>query len=106
QISSSSLTSLDSSFFLETVPDSYGNTNCQTSLSAFSLLPSSPPLQQSFLPIPPFPIQQIRHTSPPNATDDTLRALTREPATCSFIHFHGTTTGTGSARCWTCAYCK
>jgi len=103
---SSVLTSFDSSFFLETVPDSYENTDRQASLSAYSVLPSSPPFRRSFVPIPPTPLTESQDTSPPNTTDNTSSGLIREPATRSFIHFHGATSGTGSARRWSCSYCK
>ena len=98
---SSVLSSLDSSQFLETVPDSYAPSRGtgQAFSSAFLVLEYSPPLVASPT---PFALPGTRVITPySDVTESTSIPSVRDTTPRSFIHFHGKTAGSGSARRWT-----
>ncbi|KAG0133626.1 hypothetical protein HOY82DRAFT_538025 [Tuber indicum] len=92
------------SFFEDTIPDSYQNTNHPASSSAFSLPQSSPPLLHRVLSIPSTRFSSSLLTSPSGKTSSTPVVIPCNSTTRSFIHYHGTTAGIGAARRWTCTY--
>ena len=103
---SSVLSSLDSSQFLETVPDSYapGRGTGLAFSSALSVPESSPPLLASRTPFAPPGTRVISVYS--DATESNSISTVRDTSIQSFIHFHGKTARSDSARRWTCNYCK
>ena len=97
-----------SSFFHETIPDSYENAEDPEPAAIFSLPVSSPPLRSVLngCNVPHSPNRQPSHVSIESSVNTTPVPLIRDCSTRSFIHFHGKTAGTGLARRWTCSYCK
>jgi len=104
----SSMLHRSSSLFCETIPDLYENADNPAPASVFSLPVSSPLLLSVVhgynVPFPPNP--QPSPVTIESTVNTALLPMTRDCSTRSFIHFHGHTAGIGSARRWTCSYCK
>ena len=100
------LSTLDSSQFLNTIPNSNSHGICEPFSTTFPVPEFSPLLlaSQPLFAMPSHPV--IPPLTSSYATESTPIPCVRDSSICSFIHFHGKPVGTGSVRRWTCNYCK
>lgn len=107
-ISSSVLTSIDSSFFEANGIHSTVDQN--ESSSAYFALQSSPPLVPREPATSPclstIPDIRISSDDDSEGTVHIVPVKRTQLATRSFVHFHGSTSGLGLAKRWNCNYCE